>query len=187
MPFDFANMTPPEIGVQIVGFVAMAFGIGSYQPKRRVFILLMQLMSSALFSTQFALLIAMGPTAPWTGLILNLIAVPRALIYAMKEKWSWVKQLWLPFVMSAAFITAGILTFGGPLSLLPMAAMVLSSFALYLSDERKIRILSLFVSPLWLVYDFMANSLAGALNEAFIIVSIVIALIRYRQKKTPAE
>ena len=185
MPFDFSS--PFQIFVQCVGFAAMAFGIGSYQAKRRSTIILIQTAGCLLWATQFILL------GKWTGAILNLISILRGVIYAKKEDLAWAKTLWVPTFFAAVYAAAGILTVPGLLSgtatvpdlllsLLPVSAMVLSSFALYATRENLIRILCFFCSPPWLVYDLIAGTVAGACTEGFVMVSIVIALIRYRNR-----
>lgn len=177
--FDFANMTAADVGIQLIGFAAMALGILSYQPKRRVTIILMQTLASVLWTTQFLLLHSIA------GAILNGISILRGILYALKDRVPALRRFWLPAVMIAAFVGAGVFTFTveGPISLLPTVAMVISSVALFLDRENTIRVLSLFVSPPWLIYDAMCGSIAGALNETFVIVSIFIALARYRKQK----
>lgn len=185
MPFDFSS--PFQIFVQCVGFAAMAFGIGSYQAKRRGSIIFIQVVGSLLWSAQFLLL------GKWTGAILNVLAILRGLCYLKKDKWNVGMRLWMPILFSLAFLAAGILTvpglFSGAvkaealfLSLLPVLAMVLSSFGLSLTEENKIRAVCFFASPPWLVYDLLSGSAAGVINEGFVMVSIVIALIRYRNR-----
>jgi hypothetical protein len=185
MPFDFS--TPFAIFVQCIGFVAMAFGIGSYQAKKRSTIILIQTAGCLLWATQFILL------GQWTGAILNLISILRGVIYAEKEKLAWARTLWVPGFFAAAYTVAGILTVPGMLtgtvtlpdfflSLLPVCAMILSSFALYVTRENLIRILCFFCSPPWLIYDLIVGSVAGACTEGFVMVSILIALILYRNR-----
>ena len=187
MPFDFS--TPFAIFVQCIGFLAMGIGICSYQAKRRTAILLIQATASLLWSAQFLLL------GQWTGAILNILAILRGLVYAKKDQWAWVRSVAVPVGFSVAFAVAGILTvpglFSGEvtlpdlfLALLPIAAMVLSSFALHVTGENRIRILCFFCSPPWLVYDLLVGSMAGVFTESFTMVSIVVALLRFWRPKS---
>ena len=185
MPFDFS--TPFAIFVQCIGFAAMAFGIGSYQAKRRGSIIFIQVAGSLLWSAQFILL------GQWTGAILNVLAILRGLCYVTKGKWNPRMHLWMPILFSLAFLAAGVLTvpglFSGTvetgallLSLLPVLAMVLSSFGLSLAEENKIRAVCFFASPPWMIYDLLSGSVAGVINEAFVMVSIAVGLARYRNR-----
>lgn len=170
------GLTLSEIGIQLLGFVAMAFGIGSFQAKKRVYILLMQSIASLLWVTQFLLL------GGFTGAALNFIAVLRGATYMQKGKYKWASGIWMPIIFSVLLIVMGIFTWEGFISLLPTGAMVVSSFALFMTDERKIRYLSLIVSPPWLVYDIITGTIAGTLAEVFSLTSIIIAIYRFRKK-----
>ena len=101
-----------------------------------------------------------------------------------KEKHAWARSKAVPAATIAAFILCGVFTWNGVMSIFPTAAMVLSSVSLYITDERKIRIISLFVSPLWLVYDAWSFSIGGTVSEIFTIISILVAMWRFRKKKT---
>lgn len=178
MPFDFSTIDFGFIGIQLIGFVAMGLGIFSYQAKRRSTILTIQISASALWCLQFFLL------SSWAGLMNNAIGMARNAVYAQKERLSWVRSKAVPFVFILLVIAAGIFSFTleGPISLLPMVAMVIQTAAYYITNERVIRICSLFVSPLWLIYDAIQLSAAGVICESLTIISIIIALIRFHQK-----
>lgn len=175
--FSFLNgISLEDILIQLIGFAAMLLVIISYQAKKRTIILLIQILSSTLWAIQFLLLGGI------TGAALNILAIIRALIYMQKDKYAWTNSLWLPIGSSIVFVTVGIITYESLISILPMIAMVIASFALFVRDERKIRLMSLGISPPWLIYDAFSGSVAGVISEVFTICSIIIALIRYRKK-----
>ena len=68
-------MEPIKIIAQIVGIVAMAFNILSYQGKKQKTIVTLQLFGSMLFSVNYLLL---GATV---GGILNIIGTVRAVVF----------------------------------------------------------------------------------------------------------
>lgn len=173
------NLSIPwiDIGIQAIGFVAMAVGILSYQAKKRNSILFLQIISSSIWAIQFILLGA------YTGAFMNLIGVARNIIYSKKDKISAFNSSLVPIIISAFFIFGGVFTYSGFLSILPVVAMIISSFALYSTEERKIRLLSLFVSPPWLIYDAISGSIPGVINELFTICSILIAVFRFDIKR----
>lgn len=179
MPFDLSTLDWGFIGIQLIGFVAMGMNIFSFQAKRRNTILLIQIAGSILWCLQFSLL------ASTAGLINNLLGIARNTVYSQKERWAWVSSRAVPCTFILLVIAAGVYSFTleGPLSLLPMVAMIIQTVAYYITNEKTIRICSLFISPLWLVYDAIQPSLAGVICETFTIVSIFIALFRYRERK----
>ena len=168
-----------EIGIQAIGFLAMALGISSYQCKTRKGILLMQLSASVLWIVQFLFL------KSYAGAMLNGVAIVRNLLFSFKGKYKWADSLMLPAFVMVLFAAAGLYTYTleGLISIIPTVAMLLSTVALYITNEKVIRILSLFVSPPWLIYDAISGSDAGVLCESFMIISIIVAMIRYRDKK----
>ncbi len=174
----FKSITWADVGIQAIGFVAMALGILSFQAKSRTGILLMQMTAGLIWMTQFLLLGA------YTGAFLNVVGAVRNLIYSRKEKVKFLNSPAVPALIMTAFVTVGMLTYDGPMSLLPVAAMLISSVALYITEERKIRFLSFFVSPPWLVYDAYTGSIPGVAAEIFTICSIGIAIWRYDIRKT---
>ncbi|MBQ8350421.1 MAG: YgjV family protein [Clostridia bacterium] len=179
MPFDLSTIDWGFVGIQLIGFVAMGLGIGSFQAKRRTTILTIQISASVLWCLQFFLL-----NSP-AGLINNVLGIARNTVYSQKERWVWVRSIFVPIGFMAAFVAAGIYTYTleGLISLLPTVAMIIQTAAYYITNEKILRICSLFVSPLWLIYDAIQLSAAGVLCESFTIISIIIALIRYREKR----
>ena len=73
-------MEPIKIIAQIVGIVAMAFNILSYQGKKQKTIVTLQLFGSMLFSVNYLLL---GATV---GGILNIIGTVRAVVFFFGDK-----------------------------------------------------------------------------------------------------
>ena len=181
---EFFNTLFGQIIVQSIGFVAMALGIASFQRKKRNSIIAFQMSASSLWMLQFILL------GGYTGAIQNGIAIVRGAFFAQKDRLRWVSSRITPAIFITAFIIAGIFTFGaeGPITLLPVAAMIIQTVALFCNNENRIRYLSLMVSPLWLIYDFRTGTVAGVICESFTICSIIISLIRFRTKRnTKAE
>lgn len=175
----FAKITFGDVLIQLIGFAAMALGIFSFQMKKRNGILILQTVAGFLWGLQFFFL------GKYTGAALNGVSVARNILYSFKEKHKWARSKLLPAAVITAFFLSGIFTYDGIISLCPTAAMIISSVALFISDEKKIRILSLFVSPLWLIYDAASFSIAGVISEIFTLTSIFIAL--YRFKKVPEK
>lgn len=76
-----------------------------------------------------------------------------------------------------------LLTWSGPISLLPVATTVAGTIGYWTNNARNIRIANLAVnSPCMLLYDVLVKSWGGALNEAVTLVSIIISIIRFGWK-----
>lgn len=169
--FDFASMDTYMIITQLIGVAAMLLMIFSYQGKRTT-ILILQVVSSCLWVTHFILLGTPNPA------LLNGLAIPRGLLYAQRGRYKWADSPWLPVGCMAAFVIAGCFTYTRPIDLLPVVAMVISSYVLFIDRVNTIRVLSIIVSVLWGLSDAWSGSPPGVLCEVFAIGSIIVALVR---------
>jgi len=161
---------------QIIGGIATVFSVLSFQTKSRLRLLVVQTVGSALWSIHF---IMIGEP---TGSVLNLVSIVRNLVYSKKKDWRWARSCITPAVISVLSVALSFLTYKNLFSLLPMLATVLSTIAFFLDDEKTIRIICLFVSLGWIIYNINALSIPGIFTEAFNLTSIVIALIRFRKR-----
>lgn len=179
--FDFSNLDTINIIAQVIGIIATVITILSFQPKKRGMILILQTTSGALWGIHFALLQRYG------GMALQIVSVIRGIAFFFKPKSKFLNSPITMVAIMVLFIVAGIITFEGPISLCPMIAMIASTLALFQTKENRIRVLYLISSPLWLFYDAMVGSIGGVITEIFTIVSIIIALIRFRDKGKQEE
>jgi hypothetical protein len=149
----------------------------SFQQKKAKGVLLLQLISTALFATHF------GLKGAYTGLALNVISAIRAYVYSQKDK-KWASgNLWM-YSFIVISIISGVLTWDSPLSLFPMIAMVFTSVGFNAKTAKNIRILTLPNGPLWFIYNtFYAHSAFAAVNDTFCFISALIAILRLDIKK----
>ena len=166
-----------HIVIQAIGFVGVLFFIISYQLKSNKMLFLMQLLGTATFCCQFLLL---GAT---TGAV-NLIGIMARNALLMKYRdWAWVRSRWTEAAFLCLFTVAFALSWQGPISLLPYAAMVSTTIAYWTDNAQKIRLGNLACgSPCWLIYDFLIGSWAGVLNESITLASILVSIRRYGWK-----
>lgn len=156
---------------QIIGIIALVFAMISYQMKTQKKIVLIQIVSCSFFAIHFLMLEA------YTGALMNLIAAIRSVVFANKDK-KWGRSNWWIVFFSVVCVVAVGFTWEGPLSLMPMAGMVLTSIAWGIEKASLVRLISLPSSPLWIVYNLICRSTAGVLTEVFVMISIVTAMIR---------
>lgn len=162
-----------NIIAQAIGFMAMASAIISFQQKERKRILIWQLICSALWSLHFFAL------ANLTGAVINTIQTVRCVMFFFKENHKWAQSRALPGVFLCLSVAAGILTWESVWDILPIIGMMISTIALWMTNPKHIRRLTIPVSVVWGIYDISAHSIAGICNEIFVIISILIAMYRY--------
>ncbi len=157
-----------------VGIVAVALFVLSYLQKTRRSILICNVISRILYVVQYFLLFA------FSGAVLDILGVG-ASVLAQKKDTPFIKKHLPVFVIATniVIVAAGILLYENIYSLLPMFGVLLHTGAFWLSDEKKIRIVSLLGSPFWLVYNFVMMAYGSAVGDVLTIISISTAIVRY--------
>lgn len=170
-----------ELFAQIVGLLAMAFNILSYQQKTRSRAIGFQLCGGLLFAVNFFLLGAM------VGAILNVIAVVRAIVFLNKERLHAGHPAWL-LGFGAAYLASYVLTFTAfgkeatffnlLVEFLPVIGMTATTISFRLTDAKAIRRYGLVSSPSWLVYNIANFSIGAIICEVLSLGSILIGMFR---------
>ena len=174
-------MTILELAAQIVGFLALAANITSFHFKKYRQIVLVQMLSSVLFTVHFTLLYASGRPDAATAGALNGLSLFRNGLLLLTEKWRTEKETALiAGFFSAAVIAFGILTWSSWVSALFIAAMVLVTVSMSVRKPNVLRLLMLTAAPFAFVYDLLIGSAGGSVNEAVSFTSALIAFLRNR-------
>ncbi len=176
-------MNAYDIITQVIGVCGMIMLFIMFQQNDRKRILVCQTIGNSFFCIHYLLL------GTYTGSVLNAISATRAVIYNNRDKkfFGSPAWLWLFIGVSAA---AGVLTWEGPISVLPTLGMIIGSVSVWVKKPRYIRILSFIPSPMWMTYNIVSHSIPGILTEAFVMTSIAISIVRYdilkKEEKLPA-
>lgn len=165
-----------NIIAQCIGVLGLICSLASFQMKKRQHIMALQMTASLSFSAQLFLLGAVA------GGCVDLISFIRTLVFSQNgKKWA-SSPIWLA-LFAAAMVFSGVLTYKTAWDLLPIAGSVLSTVALWMKEERKIRLISLAVGPCWLIYNLVCGAWSGALNEVLAMTSIAVGLWRNDRKQ----
>lgn len=160
---------------QAIGFVAMGIAIYSFQARHRITMLAMQTVSNLLWMVHYLMLGT--PSAVFA----NLIGTVRNVIYGFRGKYKFADSKIVPAISIIVFVISGIMTYTGPFDILPTFAMVCASIAFFIKDEKMIRYISVFVALPWLTFGIYAGSIASIVSDGSTLVSIIIAIFRYRK------
>lgn len=178
----FLELTMPILA-NIIGVLAVALFVLSYQLKTRRNIILTKIVSGFLYVVQYIMLGAFeGAMLDTAAFFVSILAFYRGSAFIGKH-------LPLSIVVSELFIVcAGLTVYESPLSLLPIAGALLETIALWLKRERAIRLVSIFSTPFWLIYNLMSTAYGSAIGSVIAFVSLTVAIIRYDVlKRTPTE
>ncbi len=161
---------------QLIGFVAAALLLLSFQQRTHRRIVVMQACSGFLFAVQYFMLGA------YEGMTGNVVGFIRSIAYSFRGRSKAVDHIACPVVFSILAGLGGLATYTSPASLLPMAAMMISSFVIWSPKTQKLRALTMPTSAMWLVYNVICSSYSGIVTEVLNLISIIIGLIRFRKK-----
>ena len=165
------------VATYVFGFCAMGFAILSFQTKKRITIITMQLVSHVFWILYFTF------NGAFVGAVLNIISMLRCIIFSFKDEHKWAKSyFWLAFFIAISlFVT--MLTWSKWYDIFPIIGMIVLTFGFYMSSEKNIRILSLVGYPMWLTYGICTLSYVAIVNDGICFISLIISFIRYHLPK----
>lgn len=116
-----------------------------------------------------------------TGALTCGISIVREIVFLNKKR-KWAKSnLWL-LVFVLLSILCGIITYKSIISILPIFASIISVLSFAIGKPNLTRILQIFISGLFLIYDIYVMSFAGIINEVFTLSSVAFALLYFKRK-----
>ena len=167
---------------QIVGILAVATFLLSYQQKNRRAIIILNTVSRVLYIVQYILLGA------FSGMALDVVGAVASVIAARRDTQFVRKHLRAVIIsVDAVIVIVGILLYRTPIDLLPLFGVLLHTGAFWLTDERWIRRVSLAGSPFWFGYNFCKRAFGSALGDLLTVGSILIAMFKYRKQSNPTK
>ena len=163
-----------KFAAQIVGVLAVATFLWSYQQKKRRNIIALNATSRVLYIVQYLMLGA------FEGAALDVLGTASSLAAQNKHR-GLIKKYTLAAVavIDAVIVAVGLVLCENIFSLFPIVGVLLHTTAFWISDERKIRIVSFLGSPFWLVYNLSSAAYGSAVGDLLTMLSIAIAFCRY--------
>lgn len=170
---------------QIIGFAAVGLYLLSYQLKKRRSIVWTTCISNALYVLQYILLGA------FSGAIMDFMSTVSSFLAAKKNDEPFRKYArWLALSNMIIIAVVGLISAFVQrewLELLPIAGAIFQTGGLWFDNEQTIRKFGLCGAPFWLVYNFLSQAYGAATGSVIAIVSISVAMIRYRKKDKAPE
>lgn len=159
---------------QIVGILAVVSFLLSYQFKKRKHIIFVNALSSGLYVLQYILLGALE------GAAIDILSAVATVVASNKDKSFILKRLKLVVILlNLSFLVAGLMLYKNIFSLFPIMGAMMQTGAFWLSEEKKIRRMSFFGAPFWLVYNAVSKAYGSALGSILCMISIGLAIYRY--------
>lgn len=169
-------MDIPFIIGQILGGIAVVLGFINYQVKSREQVLIVHTATAICFTLHYFLIGALA------GAAMNFVGIIRNLVFYFVGKKGKVPKGWA--ILFAIILPAmGIIGWEAWYSILAVLGLAINSYSMSFSNPNNIRKSILVSSPLVLAYDAFAFSIGGMIYESIVIVSSIIGLIRFKNKK----
>lgn len=160
-----------EIIAQIIGIMAAAVSIISYQCKNNKALYILQGLSGLLFALNFLLLGAV------TAAYMNIINLFRGTLFSFGKK---LHKLPVSIALIAGYIVVTIITYEDFLSIVILLAVICGTLSMATRNGKTIRIVQFAIcSPSWLVHNIIKFSIGGIITEVFSMLSIIISFLRY--------
>lgn len=159
---------------QIVGIFAVAAYVLSYQLKKRNNIVLVITISNVLYVLQYVLLGAFEGAA-----VDCLSAFASIVAYNKNRKFISKHTMLVATVINLAIFVSGMALYRNIVSLCSIAGALLQTSACWLSNEKKLRIVSFLGTPFWLVYNLTNKAYGSSIGTVLSMISLGIAIYRY--------
>lgn len=165
-----------NLWIQCLGFLGTILYFASFQCRKNKNLFRVQLLSYLFYTVHLLLL---GATTGGFSYILNIVRS-----YCMGSQYKFLKGKMMCSILCLLQICVLFVSWGGWISILPVAANIASTIGSYTHNPRKIRIAGIFInSPLWIVYNISVRSYAGILDEVVSEASMIISIIRFGWKE----
>ena len=157
---------------QAFGIVLSVVGFFVFLAKTRRGILIAKLTCDAGYCIQQIML---GAT---TGAMINAIAVFRDVVFYHRTEKKWAAhRFWLYFFVLVMGLSP-VLTWMGPVSILPAAGSVIAVFGFYCRQPRHTRIQGLAAMIPWMIYAAIITNYGLMLTTVIQIISALLGLLR---------
>ena len=172
--------TPLNATAQIIGFIPLALSFFTFLSNKRKKIIFIKIITDCMWALHFFLL------GEVVGGSVNAINTVRNVIFSQKHR-RWASHIAIPIIFGALTVGSALLRWQEWYSFLPMLGSLLAVIGFWCNDPRNIRRLNLPAVLLWLIYGIITGSISSVLCNALTITSILIAMLRHRERKPIAE
>lgn len=165
-----------QIIIRILGVAGLILCIIPVQFKKHKHIVLCKMASEITFAIQYFIMGA------YTGAWMDLVSGGRNFIfYKLVEN----KKSTLPVIIlfSCFLVFLGVMSWAGPLSLLPMIAKIISTVSYGMKNERLLRYISLPSCVLWIIYNATVGGWEAMVGDFLAFISTIVAIYKFDLKK----
>lgn len=114
----------------------------------------------------------------YSGMFSNFFGIFRTYISKEKEKHKNLNKWYILLFFIIGYAIIGFISFDGKIvSLLPIIAEIIYVIALWQKDVKKIRIGTLLMVILWLIYDVFVKAYPSMITDLIVMSSTIVAIV----------
>lgn len=114
----------------------------------------------------------------YSGMFSNFFGIFRTYISKEKEKHKNLNKWYILLFFIIGYAIIGFISFDGKIvSLLPIIAEIIYVIALWQKDVQKIRIGTLLMVILWLIYDIFVKAYPSMITDLIVMSSTIVAIV----------
>lgn len=162
--------------IQILGVIAWGLLTVSYWQKKKLNLIVLQLIAYILYAVHFLFLDGLS------GSLCNIAGIIVLFLLLIKEKIN-NKCYWMIILILLLYIPIGIYSYSGLYTILPILASITPLMSNWQKNIVVIKIGGIIGSLCWLIYALFVNSYSTLITEIIFIISTVVALFINNKKK----
>ena len=161
-----------NLWIRLFGIGGLIFTVIPFQFNKHKKIVLFKMTSELLFAAQYFLMGA------YTGAVLDLISGLRNFLFYkfVEQKRSTAPLI---FLFGVFVVILGVLSWSSWLSLLPVAAKILTTVSYGMKNERLLRLITLPSCLLWISYNGIIGSWEAMAADSLALISILTAIYKF--------
>ena len=156
----------------IFGIIGIFFLVVSVQCNKKSSILVFQIFANLFYGLQYLTLGAFSAGA------MSIVSLLRCLVFYYYDSKKSIVPIWMFLILASTVVAPIFFTYDDLLSLLPIIATLVYSYAVWQKNLSLFRKLVMSVSSLWVVYNFAVGAYISVIGSVFEFVSSIIAIYR---------
>ncbi len=157
---------------QFFGILGLLVMVISLFQKNKDIMLRYVALNGIFFGIEYLLLEA------YSGMFSNFFGILRTYISKEKEKHKNLNKWYVLLFFIIGYAIIGLISFDGKIiSLLPVIAEIIYVITLWQKDVKEIRIGTLLMVILWLIYDIFVKAYPSMITDLIVMLSTIVAII----------
>lgn len=163
-----------NILAQVFGIIGLIFLIVSVQNNNKVLILIFQIFANIFYGLQYLTL------GLFSAGLMSCVSLIRCLIFFyFEKKRGIITPIYWLIILTIVPIIISCFTFTGWISLIPIIATILYTYAIWQKNLTRFRVIVSSSSIGWIFYNFVGGAYVSLIGGIFEFISGIIAIIRF--------